>query len=159
MKKLALMTTALLGLFACGDDGGTVIDAPLDAVAGDGGVDAPAVVDARVVDARVVDAAPSTVMVVTCPAQGGIASEVTAPNFAFTITDATITTGDIVRFTMPGSHNAASGTVTGGVPAPDGKFIVGFGATVCLQFTAPGTFPFYCEPHQFTGTLTVSDPV
>ena len=33
---------------------------------------------------------------------------------------------------------------------------VGFGATKCLRFTAPGTFGFHCTPHGFAGTVTVN---
>jgi plastocyanin len=36
-----------------------------------------------------------------------------------------------------------------------GLFRVDFGATACLKFTAAGSFPFKCEPHQFVGTVVV----
>jgi plastocyanin len=137
----SILALALLGLAACDDDGGTPIDAPLiDGVS----IDTPGI------DAPTIDSRPSTVMVVTCPAT--VASEVSAPGFAFTITDATINVGDVVRFTMPGFHSAVSGPPG----QPDGIFRVDFNQTACLQFTAAGSFPFYCDPHQFTATITVA---
>lgn len=150
MKKLLFV--AVMGLAAaCGDDDGTVVDAPA--------IDAPSIdgitADAAI-DAVAIDGAPSTVQVVACPASAGeIASEVSAPGFAFTVTEPLITTGDIVRFTMPGSHSVISGPPG----TPDGKFTVGFNAVVCLRFTTPGDYPFYCNPHQFTASLGVRDPV
>ena len=110
-------------------------------------------------DAPGPDAPPSSVQVVTCPTDTAqLASDVTMPGFAYNITQTTIPTGGIVRFTTTSIHNATSGTVTGGLPTPDGVFRVPFSVTQCLQFTASGTFPFYCDLHLFTGTLTVVDP-
>jgi plastocyanin len=46
------------------------------------------------------------------------------------------------------------------IPSPntpsDPGLQVGFNAVVCLQFTAPGTFDFLCNPHRFVGTVTVN---
>jgi plastocyanin len=81
-----------------------------------------------------------------------IASEVSAPGFAFTITVPTIAVDAVVRFTMPATHSAVSGSPAG---TDDGKFSVGFSTTKCFRFTAAGSYPFWCNPHQFTGTITV----
>lgn len=134
MRTSLLLPTLLLStLAACGgdDDGAPPIDA------------APAI-----------DAPPSPVAVVTCPATPD--AEVTAPGFAYTISRSSLPVGAVVKFTMPALHDANSGPVNGGVPAPDGKFRVAFGATVCLRFTVAGTYPFYCGPHLFTGSLTIT---
>jgi len=158
MKKHLLATTVLLGIFSCGDDGATPIDAPIDGnppdctatcSSIDAAIDAPTAIDAAV------DAPPSTVVVVACPTSAGeIASDVSAPTFAFTVTDSSINTNDIVRFTMPGNHSVRSGVP----PTTDGAYTVGFNQIVCLKFTAPGSYPFFCNPHQFTAALTVTDP-
>ena len=158
MMKPALVAMFLVGVLGCGsDDESTPIDAAtadtatVDAATVDAAHDAPTVIDAPLpVDATPVDAPASTVVVVQCPGQ--VASEVTAPGFSFVITDATIAVNDIVRFTMPGSHSAVSGATPG---VFDGVFRVEFNQTVCLRFTAAGTFPFWCNPHQFTGSITV----
>ncbi|MBL8621867.1 MAG: hypothetical protein JNK64_11205 [Myxococcales bacterium] len=93
-----------------------------------------------------IDAAPSSVMTVACGTSTPVAT-FTAPSFtAFSPTSATIAVGDVVEFQMPAAHNAVSTT---------GLFRVDFGVTACLKFTAAGTFPFKCEPHQFTGTVVV----
>ena len=138
MRRIfASLLASSCALVACGDDGGST--PPIDAPAT---VDAPATIDA-----------PAVTTVVEVPCAGAtIASEVTAPGFAFTITDSTIAVDAIVRFTMPGSHSAVSGSPAG---TADGKFTVSFNETKCLRFTAAGTYPFWCNPHQFTGSLTV----
>lgn len=143
----SLLVSSLSLLAACGDDGGgtpidaRVVDAPTDGFIGDG--DPP--------DGPGPDAAPSTVVEVPC-AGATIASEVSAPGFAFEITVPTIAVDAIVRFTMPPSHSAVSGSPAG---TADGQFTVTFNETKCLRFTAAGTFPFWCNPHQFTGSITV----
>ena len=134
MRTSLLVTSSLLlaSLVACGDDGAsTSVDA-----------------------APPVDATPSTVAVVTCPATPD--AEVTAPGFSYTISRASLPVGAIVRFVMPALHDANSGMVVGGIGTPDQKFHVDFGQTACLRFDAPGTYPFYCAPHLFTGSLTIT---
>jgi plastocyanin len=182
VAAMSLSRLACASLFAiaagCGDDGGgTPIDAAVvdvgppdsfadappdgpadasppdsfaDAPPPDGSADAPGL-DAPGLDAPGLDAASSSVVVVPC-AGAAIASEVTAPGFSFTITDSTIAVDAVVRFTMPGSHSVVSGSPAG---TADGQFTVGFNATKCLRFTAAGTYPFWCNPHQFTGSITV----
>jgi plastocyanin len=148
-RTLALLLASSSLLAACGDDGGST---PIDAALADGFlIDAPVAIDGAGPDAPSPDAAPSTVVEVPC-AGATIASEVTAPGFSFTITDSTIAVDAIVRFTMPLSHSAVSGSPAG---TADGQFMVGFNETKCLRFTAAGTFPFWCNPHQFTGSITV----
>lgn len=155
MRHAPVSVSMVLALLAaCGDDRGTP---PIDGAARDGAVvDAPAIdapaIDARVIDATSIDAAPSTVVEVPC-AGATIASEVSAPGFAFTISRSSITVNSVVRFTMPGFHSAVSGATPG---VADGTFRVGFNQVKCLRFTAAGSFPFWCDPHQFTGALTVT---
>lgn len=151
MRTAVPFAFALSLLGACGSDSTPVIDAP---VAIDADSDAPVAIDAMAVDAMAVDAVPSSVVEVACPANP--ASTVTAPGFSFTITQATITVGDIVQFTMPGTHSVVSGSPAG---TNDGRFSVGFNTTKCFRFTEAGTFEFWCNPHQFTGTLTVNPGV
>ena len=166
MRSSCLAPLPLIALFACGDDHThtPAIDAPavvdaavtIDAAAADAPsadaatVDAPTATDARIVDAPVAIDAAAAVVEVPCPAS--VASEVTAPGFAFTITDSTVAVGAVVRFTMPASHSAVSGATPG---VADGLFTVGFNQTKCLRFTVAGTYPFWCNPHQFTGSITV----
>ncbi len=157
MVRAALLAlTAATALAACGDDGhdddhdhfdaaATPDAAAIDADPGAPDAD-PTAPDA----APAPDAEPSSVVEVTCP--GSPDATVTAPSFSFTIVpDATIPVNGIVRFEMPGSHSVVSGTVA----SPTTEFPVGFNETKCFQFTEAGSYPFYCNPHQFTATLTV----
>lgn len=103
-------------------------------------------------DAASPDAPPAAVVEeVACPATP--ASEVSAPGFSFVITTASVPINSIVRFTMPGSHSAVSGETAG---TDDGQFRVNFNETKCLRFTTAGTYGFWCNPHQFTGSITVT---
>lgn len=119
MRSFLVVASLLIPLAACGgDDGGSTE----------------------------VDASSSTVTRVNC---GGatIAATVTAPGFAFTPMSSTITTGQIVQFDMPSSHNAVSDTA--------GLFRADFNAATCYRFDAVGSYGFHCEPHSFTGTIVV----
>jgi plastocyanin len=97
------------------------------------------------------DAAAATVKAVTCPATP--AASVTATDGTDTTYSpkmVTISLGQIVKFTMPSTHNV--------VPNPtmsDPGLVVNFNATTCLMFTQTGTFGFHCGPHSFVGTVTV----
>jgi hypothetical protein len=79
-------------------------------------------------------------------------------NFSFSPQSLTITVGDIVRWTnISGTHN---------VKADDNSFTSGPAAPAPWEFThtftAVGSNPYYCEPHQgmgMTGTIIVQDPV
>jgi plastocyanin len=52
---------------------------------------------------------------------------------------------------MPAVHDAKSG-----VPgSPDDNFRAPFGTATCVRFDEAGTYPFFCEPHQFTGQIVV----
>ncbi|MEZ4401397.1 MAG: hypothetical protein R3B06_15335 [Kofleriaceae bacterium] len=158
MRFPYLFASLSLVAAACGGDDSAPIDAlPVDASipdcsvtcsATDAAVDAPDVVDAP----PAVDAPAAAVVVVDC-AGATIASVVTATAGRFNLTQAQVTAGDIVQFTMPASHSAHSGATAG---VDDGVFVVLRNETKCLQFTAPGTFPFWCDPHLFTATLTVT---
>ena len=59
--------------------------------------------------------------------------------------------GGIVKFIMPGAHNAVSGANR----TADSKFNVGFGETKCLRFVEAGDYEFYCSAHPFQGSITV----
>lgn len=151
MRKMFARVSLVLLVVGCGDDGGDSVKVdgavPIDAARLDGpAVDGPVVLP----DASTIDAPPSTVVEVPC-AGATIASEVTAPGFLFVVTDTMVPVNSIVRFTMPASHSAVSGTALPG----DGRFIVGFSQTKCLRFTAVGGYPFVCDPHGFSAAITV----
>jgi plastocyanin len=84
--------------------------------------------------------------------------DVTVQSFSFSPQSLTITVGDIVRWTnISGTHN---------VKADDNSFTSGPAAPAPWEFThtftAVGSNPYYCEPHQgmgMTGTIIVQDPV
>lgn len=140
---------------ACGDDGGDDdpgIDAP-------GGVDAPAIDGAPMIDGAMIDADPSapdanpvpdagvsSVVIVDCV---GVASPfvLTTSGTAFSPGgDISLSVGGVIQFSTTGFHNFAS---PANAPA-DKRFRsgqLGHDDTVCLQFTAAGTFPFLCEAH------------
>ena len=98
-----------------------------------------------------VDAAPPTVTTVTCP--GGTVPTITATDgidTTYSPSTLLISVGQIVKFTMPSTHNV--------VPNPtmsDPGLVVGLNATKCLMFSKAGTFGFHCGPHSFVGTVTV----
>jgi len=98
--------------------------------------------------ARPVDAAPPTV---TCP--GGTVPTITATDgidTTYSPSALSISVGQIVKFTMPSTHNV--------VPNPtmsDPGLVVGLSATKCLMFSKAGIFGFHCGPHSFVGTVTV----
>jgi plastocyanin len=98
----------------------------------------------------------------------GASQSVAASNFVFTRDVVTIAPGDTVTWTFAGEpHTVTSGTVTAGIPHPDGRFdsgIRGPGDTFALgpggaanPFTTPGTYAYYCAVHaeQMTGTIVV----
>lgn len=77
---------------------------------------------------------------------------------------ATVSAFAILEFknTDPNSetHTATSGEVKAGTPTPDGTFDTGDiapGASVCVQFTLKGVYPFYCkyDSASMQGTITV----
>lgn len=148
--------STLLAATGCSDDAATVIDAPLvDAALTDTSVSDTSVSDGPIVpDALPVDATPSTVVEVPCVGANPVVT-ITAPGFAFMPMAATIGVGQVVQFQMPGTHSAVSGTPAG---VSDGQFSVGFNQQKCLRFTAAGVFPYWCNPHQFTATITVAPP-
>jgi plastocyanin len=138
-----------VGLIAACGGGSSPSDAPAK--------DAPRVVDARpidgpaidgpVIDAPMIDATPATVFDVTCTG-ATIAATVTTVDGtnAYMPSAVTIAVGGIVKFTTSVSHDVNS-TVPG-LP-------VGFSTTACRQFTAAGTFGFFCSIHGFSGSVTV----
>lgn len=129
MRSLAC---AFVLLAACGDDGGTTTP------------DAP----------KSIDAPGATVTEVSCTGITPAAMVMTTDaSFSFMPMATTINVGQVVKFTTSLSHNV--------VPNPaaaktDPGLMVGFGKTVCLKFSAAGTFGFMCAPHSFVGTVTVN---
>jgi plastocyanin len=153
-QALPALAAALLALPGCGDDSDDHVHPDASAI------------DASTIDADpnqpdgapAPDAQPSSVVEVAC-AGATVAVTVTAPGsfYAFAPDDGapadeyTIAVDDVVRFTMPAIHNAASGPPN----APDGLFLADFNQTTCFQFTEAGTYPFHCVPHDFSATLIV----
>jgi len=97
-------------------------------------------------DGVAVDAAPGALAAaeVACPAQP--AATVTTVGFAYSPASTRVAVGDVVAFTMPGSHDAAS---------DDGLFSATFDTTTCVRFDAPGTYRYHCTPHRFEGEIVV----
>lgn len=96
------------------------------------------------------DAPLGDVQEVNC-AGATLAETIEAPGFAFEPDDVTISVGETIRFIMPGSHSAHAGAPG----ATTGDFDVGFSETKCFTFAAAGSYPFFCIPHEFTGSITV----
>jgi plastocyanin len=94
---------------------------------------------------------PATVVAVTCPATpAGAITALDSNDKAYIPSSVTITVGQIVKFTMPSSHDVEPNPTMS-----DPGLSVGFGQTKCLMFNHTGTFGFHCGPHQFTGTVVV----
>jgi plastocyanin len=96
--------------------------------------------------------ASSTVQALSC---SGITPAATVTvtgttSFMFSPMTVSIHPNDVVRFMTSSFHPVQSGTPS----APDGKFGPTSGDN-CFKFTAAGTFPFFCNVHLFTGTVTV----
>lgn len=92
--------------------------------------------------------------IVACPAG---TTDVTIRDFFFLPSATTISVNGIVKWTNSGTfvHTVTSGSP----PAGDGKFnsgTMGTGTTVCVQFLAAGSYPYFCAIHTtMTGTITV----
>ena len=85
------------------------------------------------------------------------ANEVWIQNNAFSPPTRTVSVNTTVTWT---NKDGAAHTVTSGTPGvPNGDFNSGNmapGATFSHQFTAAGSYPYYCGIHQsMTGTITV----
>lgn len=94
---------------------------------------------------------PATVVAVACPATP--AKAITADDNndnTYMPSSVSITMGQIVKLTMPGSHDVEPNRAMS-----DPGLSVGFGETKCLMFNRRGTFGFHCGPHQFIGTVVV----
>lgn len=132
MTRLAAITM-VLGLAACGDDGGTPTPGTPDGSTGN--------------DVQT----SSKIEEVTCP--GTPAATITNPaspsDYRYVPNAVTISVGEVVKFELTNSHDVAPNT---GAPT---ELRVGFGGTKCFMFKEAGTYPFYCTPHGFTGTITV----
>lgn len=93
--------------------------------------------------------------IVACPSSG--TTDVTIQDFSFTQSAVTVSVNGIVKWT---NNGRSEHTVTSGVPpVSDGTFnsgILGLASTVCVQFLAVGSYPYYCVIHPFmTGSVTV----
>lgn len=112
---------------------------------------APANPDAAPADARI-DAPPPTVLAVTCPATPDkTISAIDGNDTTYTPSSVTIVVNQIVKFTMPSSHDVVPNTIG----TSDPGLTVNFNETKCLMFTKTGTFGFHCGPHTFAGTVIV----
>jgi plastocyanin len=110
--------------------------------------DAAPQMDASPTDAST---APTTVVAVTCPATPAKAiTALDSNDKTYMPSSVSITVGQIVKFTMPSSHDVEPNPAMS-----DPGLTVGFGQTKCLMFNHTGTFGFHCGPHQFTGTVVV----
>lgn len=102
--------------------------------------------------AKPADATPASVVAATCPS--GTVPTISATNgndISFTPSSVTISIGQIVKFTMPSTHNVVPNPLAN----PDPGLKVNFNETKCLMFTKAGTFGFQCMPHGFGGTVVV----
>lgn len=99
-----------------------------------------------------IDAPASTVTEVTpCPATADALVTTRDDAYVYMPATTTITAGQVVRFETSLYHDVAPLP-----PMTEAALTVGFGASRCLRFTAPGTFRFKCTPHGFSGTITVN---
>src|ERR1700753_3343766 len=95
-----------------------------------------------------------TVKTVTCPTSGTMPMVTAAPaddTMAYMPSATTVSVNGIVQFAMPPEHNV----VPNPIKPSDPGLQVDFGATTCLQFTAPGTYSFICHTNSFAGTVPV----
>jgi plastocyanin len=147
--KALVAVAAALALGSCGSDNNKSADA---SVVHDGKA-----IDAKAIDAHIVDTAPPTpdaltdVETVTCPANpDAIVASTNGNDSSYSVTNTTITVGQIVQFQMASTHNVFPNT------GQDPGLHVGFGATLCKKFTVAGTYTFKCTAHLFMGTVTVN---
>ena len=83
--------------------------------------------------------------------------EVRIVNFSFVPATLAVNVGDTVRWTNnEGIHSTTSGT---NCPTSDGQWNSGLlpiSGTFTRTFNSPGTFPYFCSIHCFTGTVMVN---
>ncbi|MCI0347739.1 MAG: plastocyanin/azurin family copper-binding protein [Chloroflexi bacterium] len=121
---------------------------------------------------RSVRLAPIVALVVVAglavPIVGAATINIAATNYTYAPNSTAIHVGDTVTWSFAGEpHTVTSGTTSGGLGQPDGKFDSGVltaGSTYSVgpgqaenPFTAPGTYPYFCQIHaeQMTGTIVV----
>jgi plastocyanin len=93
------------------------------------------------------------VEVVACPATG--TTDVAIQNFAFSPGSITIPAASIVKWS---NLDTITHTVTSTAAPANGTFdtLVNAGTSVCLKFTAAGSYSYHCSIHSFmTGAVTV----
>ncbi len=104
-------------------------------------------------------AATSTVQVVACSSVTPAVTVLATDALVFSPSAVHVPVGGVVMWTNNGmmTHSVTSGT--GGTP--DGQFDqnpLGASSSVCLKFTAAGTFNYFCRYHYtsgMTGSVTV----
>ncbi len=95
----------------------------------------------------------STVKAVTCPAGG--TTDVAIDNFAYSPASVSVPVNTVVKWS---NLDSSTHTVTSTTAPAGGSFDaqVNPGASVCLNFTAAGTYNYHCSIHpSMTGTVTV----
>jgi hypothetical protein len=134
------------------------VDGPIDAVA-DASVDATidATADAQP-DASIPDASPDAapppdamVMIDASPPPDA-SPDASPPDASLNLVDVISCTGvtpDATIGTTGSAYVPVSTTINAGN-------VIQFGAVACLRFNQPGTYPFFCSVHLFSGTVTVN---
>lgn len=86
---------------------------------------------------------------------------VSASGTSFSPANITIEAGDAVKWSSTGTHTVTSGT---GSSAPNVGVLfdqsLPSGQTFTFTFTTPGTYPYFCRPHEglgMKGTVTVTE--
>ncbi len=105
------------------------------------------------------NAVASSVTVVDCSTVTPAATVTAEGTLQFSPDTVTIPVNNVVRWISASTlaHTVTSGIVTGGTvttASPDGKFdqpLNTNGSSVCLKFTAAGTYNYYCTFHYAMG--------
>ena len=131
----------LLGLFACGGDGGSAKDAAsIDGPPRDAAPDAP-------------PDAPTAVRRVDCPNAPN--ATVTTTNFMFMPATVSVPVDGIVKFMPENIHNVVPHPTK---PSDPGLRSGATGEVRCLQFTTSGAFNYRCGPHaSMEGVVNVTN--
>lgn len=95
----------------------------------------------------------STVKTVTCPASG--TTDVAIENFAYSPGSVSVSVNSVVKWS---NLDSSTHTVTSTTAPSGGSFDVQVnpGSSVCLSFTAAGTYNYHCSIHpSMTGSVAV----
>jgi plastocyanin len=107
--------------------------------------------DGQTPDAKMVDAA-VRVVEIGCPATPDATITEMDTSSSFSPMASTIPLNGIAKFVTSSTHNVVPNPLNNPEPA----LTVGFNMTKCFKFTVAGTYGFMCQPHGFTGTITVN---